>query len=239
MFCFNPMPRYSLSIHRSLAIIFLFASAVAHSGELAETAVGWAASYPAGSIQSVDAADRALQEADRERRRIQERLTTEEQACFDLFFANACRDKATERRRVALAAVRTVEVQANAFKRMARVAERDKVLEEKSAAQQVDSRLAVPSEGALMEAAPPIVESTAQLPVESVDKSIHGSGRASGLSSPSAPRVRTTSGEDRSSQIAAYEKKVREAEEHKREVARRKAEKVAKRSAKQAPVQGE
>ncbi|WP_334187682.1 hypothetical protein [Noviherbaspirillum sp.] len=229
------MPRYSLSIHRSLAVICLFASALAHSGESADTVAGWAASYPAGSIQSLETADRALQEADRERARIQERFTSEEQACFDLFFANACRDKATERRRVALSAVRMVEVQANAFKRRARVAERDKVLEEKSAAQQAESVRAVPSEGAMMEAPLPTAETTAQPSIEFADKPVPGSGRTGRLSSTSA-RARTTSGEDRSSQIAAYEKKVREAEEHKREVAQRKAEKEAKRRAKHGAV---
>ncbi|HEV2612363.1 MAG TPA: hypothetical protein VGU61_19025 [Noviherbaspirillum sp.] len=228
------MHRYKRYINCGLAVLCVVASTAVHSAESAEPAAGWAANYPSGSIKSLDAADRALQEASQERARIQERFISEEQACFGLFFANACRDKAAERRRVALSAARAVEVQANAFKRKARVAERDKVLEEKSAAQQMEIHRPTPPDGALVDVAIPPSETTAQPSVDSVDK--RGDGEAAVQRSSTPTRAKMTHGEDRSRQIAAYEKKVREAEEHKREVAQRKAEKQAKRQGKQTPA---
>lgn len=229
------MRRFSHHISLSLALLCAFAGPAAHSGEAADPAVAWAASHSAGSINSPDAADLALQEASHERAGIEQRFLSEEQACFDLFFANACRDKAAERRRVALSAVRKVEVQANAFKRKARVAERDKVLAEKSATQQKEELLALPADAALVEAAIPPVEGSAQLPPEAAGTPVNNGASGARISAAST-RAKMTKGEDRSSQIAAYERKVREAEEHKREVARRKAEKEAKRRSKQTPV---
>lgn len=228
------MHRFKRYINRCLAVLCVFASTTVHSGESSEPSVGRAAGDPSGTIRSLEAADRALHEASQERARIQERFTSEEQACFDLFFANACRDKAAERRRMALSTLRATEVQANSFKRKARVAERDKVLEEKGAGQQAEVHRPTPSDGALVDVAIPPSETTAQPSVDPVDK--RGDGGPAVQRSSTSAQAKMTHGEDRSRQIAAYEKKVREAEAHKREVARRKAEKQAKRQGKQTPA---
>src|SRR5689334_5462322 len=68
--------------------------------------------HPPGSIQSIDAADQALAEAGQERAAIEARFELDERACYPKFFVTLCVDDAKERRRVALAQVHAVEVEA-------------------------------------------------------------------------------------------------------------------------------
>jgi colicin import membrane protein len=97
----------------------------------ADAVADLAGRHPAGSIDSVASADAALAEVSRERALVEAEHVRSEQACTPVFFMTRCLDKAKERRRAALARLRPIEIEANAFKRRDRVVERDRLLEEK------------------------------------------------------------------------------------------------------------
>jgi len=87
--------------------------------------------YPAGSIQSIEVADQALEEVSRARAGTEALFAEDERACYSKFFATSCLQNAKERRRYALAQLRRIEVEAGGFKRHARVLARDRDLAEK------------------------------------------------------------------------------------------------------------
>lgn len=89
--------------------------------------------YPAGSIQSQEAASSALEMVAAARANIEARYKVDQRICRPKFFTTSCLNKATERRRVDLLAVKPVEIEANAYIRHARVLERDSRLAEKAA----------------------------------------------------------------------------------------------------------
>lgn len=91
------------------------------------------ARYPAGSIVSVDQANRALADVKRGRAEIEARLKSEQKACYNTFLANKCVAEAKDRRRIALAEIKPIQIQADKFKRHEAVVKRDKALAEKRA----------------------------------------------------------------------------------------------------------
>jgi len=205
------------------------------------TSAGIVERYPPGSIRSVEHADRALTDVQQERARVEAEYTNEERACYPKFFVTSCVDAAKERRRHALAQIQQVEVEANAFKRRARVEERDKALAEK-----------VPKAAPIIK---PPKEAKGPKDGEAAVKENQASGEQSPIRSDGPkPASRGTATPDRAAQhnakleklkereaadtqkraenVAAFERKAREAEQRQREVAEKKAEKERKRSAK-------
>ncbi len=89
------------------------------------------ASASANTINSVERADEVIRDVARQRTAIAEQYRNDQQACATVFLMTRCLDAARERRRAALGNLREPEIEANAFKRRARVAERDQALEEK------------------------------------------------------------------------------------------------------------
>ncbi len=89
--------------------------------------------YPAGSIQSQEAASSALQMVTAARANIEARYKMDQRVCYPKFFTTSCLNKATEHRRVDLLSLKPVEIEANAYIRQARVVERDRRLAEKAA----------------------------------------------------------------------------------------------------------
>lgn len=89
--------------------------------------------YPTGSIKSQETAASALEMVTTARANIEARYKVDQRLCYPKFFTTSCLDKATERRRVELLLVKSVEVEANAYLRQARVVERDRRLAEKAA----------------------------------------------------------------------------------------------------------
>jgi len=87
--------------------------------------------YPSGSIQSVDVANKALQDVEAQRNALDKKYSAEQHECYSKFFATDCLDAAKERHRVGTEKVHKVEVEANAFIRSDRVVQRDKNLAEK------------------------------------------------------------------------------------------------------------
>lgn len=242
------IPRMSASLYVSMAIavlMFSFSQTVAaqdspvrKQNSSDSNAAGIVDRYPPGSIGSVEVADQALLEVQRERSRAEEKFADDERRCYPKFFVTSCMDAAKEERRHALAQVRQVEVEANAFKRRARVEERDKALAEK--ASKPAPIIRPPKE-------PQESVSSAKKNDAASAENAERSGE-SGRTGPSAPTTdraaqhnekikklkerEAADAQKRAENVAAFEKKAREAEERQREVAARKAEKERKRAEK-------
>jgi colicin import membrane protein len=202
--------------------------------------------YPSGSIQSVKTADQALADVQQQRSSVEAGFADEERACYKKFFVTSCVDAAKEVRRRALVELQQVEIEANAFKRRARVEERDKALADKAPQ------------------AAPIVRPVKAPKNNDVAKEKNKTSPAqrspSDSDKPDGPKRtgQSTSGSDRVAQhnakleklkaeeaagaqkraenVAAFEKKARDAEERQREVAAKKAEKERNRAVKTSPT---
>ena len=178
--------------------------------------------YPAGSIQSNDQAVEALRQVHVARSKIQTEFAEDERICHREFFANVCLSEAKERRRRASARVRNIELEANQYKRQLRVMERDKVLAEKRAADEADEAT---TEVAAKDSAP---QSPTSTEVKSDTKSatrkavvsrrvIQHQAKLNNLQA-----TELAEEEKRAQNVAAYEKKVRDAEARQRYIAEKK-----------------
>ncbi|RJG05875.1 hypothetical protein D3870_07465 [Noviherbaspirillum cavernae] len=238
-----PMSGFSLAVYVSCALVAIltlgtapaFAQDAAVSGNAqvaTSVSVALPARYPAGSIDSVQMAERALEETSRERSAIEARFATEESACHQKFFTNACIDAAKERRRLAIKQVRPIEIEANTFKRQMRVTERDQALAEKAAQEEQErpQRLKQQQENeaaAAQQAAAKANEPQRVEPKEPVSdqRTAQHEARMRQLQAKEAANA-----QKRADNVAEYEAKVREAEERQRSVATKKLEKEQKRA---------
>jgi hypothetical protein len=98
--------------------------------------------YPKGSINSMEAADRALAEAEKARAVSDAQYEAEQRECYAKFFATACLDDAKERHHGESIGIRQVELEASAFKRRARVQEREEAMKEREAKQAAEPPVA-------------------------------------------------------------------------------------------------
>ncbi|MES2831196.1 MAG: hypothetical protein V4695_04305 [Pseudomonadota bacterium] len=181
-----------------------------------------AALYPTDSIRSVVMADAALREIKRQRSLIDAQYSKQEEACLPTFFTNNCLDNARERRRLSLALIRPIELEANAFKRRARVEERDRELATKQLKPQKDAGNDAPTDMAQ-------------------DGSVNGR-RGQELVRREAPALRPTkapvsksqdlNAADEQRRTAAYDKKLADSLKRQKAVAARKAAAEQKRSRK-------
>ena len=87
--------------------------------------------YPAGSINAVAAARTALTDVDVVRKAVEQRFAEGRADCMNKFFMTRCVDESKEIRRAALHSIRKVEVEANAFLRKDRAAERERTIAER------------------------------------------------------------------------------------------------------------
>jgi colicin import membrane protein len=188
--------------------------------------------YPAGSIQSVDAADHALAAVLKERSAIEAQFVARERACYPKFFTTACLNAAQEHRRSALAEIRVVEVEANAFKRRAKVAQRDKDLEDKRVEVEAEAEATKRAQQRQDKeiAAAKKMEDGTQKAKKSPDRMTQHQEKLKRMQAEEAANA-----QKRANNVAAHEKKVRDAEARQREVAAKKEEKERKRMA-QVPV---
>jgi len=130
-------------IRLALTLYALIMSAVLATSALAAETLERALSrrFPQGSITSVTAARQALAELDAARREAEQMFDDERLRCYDKFFTASCLSEAKEIRRLALSSIRKVEVEANAFLRKEKAAERDREIAERQ------GRAARPLEG--------------------------------------------------------------------------------------------
>lgn len=188
---------------------------------------GLTARYPSGSIQSTDTANRALLDVERQRAMLEQKYAAEQHICYSKFLATSCLDAAKESRRLALARIRKVEVEANSFIRGARVVERDKHLAEKRATE--TSNPPNPpkpvTEPPAKQAAQPAAEGAAngEQRVIKHDAKLRRQQRAE-----------QDDAQKRAEDVAAFDKKASDAAVRQRDVAAKKAEKERQAAAKAA-----
>lgn len=80
---------------------------------------------------SVEQADARLLQVKKDREAVEAEFSASETICYQKFFVNNCIDKAKEQRRLRLAELRSVEVEASHFKRQNAVEVRDRELEDR------------------------------------------------------------------------------------------------------------
>lgn len=198
------------------------------------------ARYPTGSISSAEMAERAVAEVGKARARIEAQFEADQRACYEKFFANECIDNAKERRRHALAQVRPIEVEANAFQRRERVAERDKALADRNAKREQEEAQRLKQQQENESIAAKKTEDMARKTAQA-----EANARNAGPSRRQAEhdaKLRELEAQDRADaqkradNVAAYERKVKEAEAHRRDVEAKKKEKEQERAARQSPL---
>jgi len=191
------------------------------------TPEGLAAKYPSGSIQTQESADQALREVDQQRAAVEQKFAVQQHECYSKFFATDCLDAAKEERRVALAQIRKVEVDANSYVRSARVVERDRNLAEKRA------RDAANPPKPLTDVAPkPASQSAPHDPSEGTRRIAEHDAKVKAQQQEEEARA-----PERAAKVEAYNKKVAEAEQRQRDVAQKKAEKKKEAEDKAAKAQ--
>lgn len=189
--------------------------------------------YPAGSIQSAETADAALEEVSRARSGVEASFAAEEQACYPKFFITSCVEQARERRRLALQPLRKIELEANTFKRRERVSKRDDAAAERQAKAQAEEaeRAQIKKEskdlGPMQEQAAGDVQPNVQM--TNSERSAQHEAKLDRLQQEESKNV-----EKRSANALAYEKKQQAAQERQKKVAERKAKKEAERRTKSA-----
>jgi colicin import membrane protein len=169
------------------------------------------------NFETVEQADAAIRDVKEKRREIEIRNAQDLQGCASIFFTTRCVDLANERRRSELALLRPIEIDANTFKRQARVTARDKNLDEQrlKIEQETNSR---PRE--LKTAKPQPVSAVPRATASSTSKQI----KPPSIVDPSKLEQNR----------AAFDKKARDAAEHQKAVVERKADKERDRLAKKA-----
>lgn len=220
----------SRGFHACFVAGLLLAGGVAAGQDVAPVAAsaatpeGLIARYPSGSIQSSETANRALSEIEQQRALLNQTYAAEQQECFAKFFATSCADAAKERRRVALAKIRKIEVEADAFLRADRVVQRDRKLAEKRA-----SDAANPPKPLAELPVKPATQSSADKEKENRERI---ADREAKLKQKQQDEINDAP--KHAEAAAAYKKKVQDAEARQRDVAAKKAEKARQAAAKAA-----
>lgn len=218
----------------AVSAVLLAPDALAQQGPVsAEASV--IARYPSGSIHAVDAAELALVEVSKERAEVEHRFVTEKNACLSRFFASSCEEHAKEQRRKTLEELKAVEVEANAFKRQARVDERDRALEEKRVQDEKDRQERArqqeesPRTQRPADSAPKDNMTTAQTEAMASERIAKHDAKLKRIEADEAANA-----QKRAENISAYQKKVLDAQAHQKEVEKKKAEKERDRAKQQA-----
>jgi colicin import membrane protein len=214
-----------------------------HSEALAATAlsdsVGVVERFPSGSISSDELADHALSDVEAERSALERRYAAEEQECYGRFFASNCLETAKERRRASLTKLRPIEVEANTFKRRARVAERDAVLRERQAsAEAAETTRRADAETKTMptESGESVAAPSRQSEAPASTSKISASARIARHDAKlkRAQDEEAAEAKKRAESTAAFARKREESQARQRELESKKQEKVREREAKQA-----
>jgi colicin import membrane protein len=95
---------------------------------VAEPATELTARYPLETLTTVEISNKALTDVADAKAEVAARDLEQRRVCYTKFFVNHCLDAAKEQRRLALKAIRPVDITANAFLRKDRADERDKAL---------------------------------------------------------------------------------------------------------------
>jgi hypothetical protein len=195
------------------------------------------ARHPADSIQSAETASSALKDVEQARAAIEARYQREQRACYPKFFTTACLDKVAERRRQDLAAVRTIEVEANAYIRKAKVIERDRKLAEKAAQSEADAaqrqQQATRHDEVLRDKSLTDQREAANRETQRQKRAdTAAQKRADHAARERARQAHAAQdAKDRAENVARYSKKVADAQARQKEVAKKKAQRERQRAA--------
>lgn len=110
------------------ALVLTMSLSLAYAGDASQQL---AERYPPGSIETTEKAEAALDDVATTRADVDRLYSNQRIACFDRFFATVCTNEVREKRRAAFTAIRKIEVEANAFLRKEKAAERDRALAER------------------------------------------------------------------------------------------------------------
>jgi colicin import membrane protein len=213
------------------------AEAMPSSGPALPSSASIASRFPAGSIRSELLADQALAAAQKERAGIEARYVAEQRACYERFFVTSCMEAVRERHHAALEQVRPIEIEAEKFKRQQRVAERDKALAEKRAQEAAEAPERAERQRENERAnAEKAAERTQQAAEAQASEKEHAANTAR-RTAENQERLQRANAEaagdaqKRAENTAAYEKKVRDAQEHQKDVeANKKAKEQARKN---------
>jgi len=123
-----PMAVMVTTLITALMTAGLLAPRAAHAETLEQALVK---RFPPGAITSAVSEREALANIDAARREAEQTFSVERTRCYDKFFTSSCLSEAKDTRRIALSNIRKVEVEANAFLRKEKAAERDRVIAER------------------------------------------------------------------------------------------------------------
>jgi hypothetical protein len=169
---------------------------------------------------SVAEADQRLAAVATERAAIEARFVERERTCYQKFFVNRCLDEAKERHRTALATQHAIEVDAERFKRQAKVDERDRAMAEADAKYREDeARLAAKPPAAPHE----VTEAPPPRPSPVLERGAKHDAKIK-----QEQKQEAADAARRAANVRAYEARKKESEEHQRKVKERLAEKRAK-----------
>ncbi|MGV8899793.1 MAG: hypothetical protein ACOH2B_11210 [Burkholderiaceae bacterium] len=194
------------------------------------------ARYPPGSIATGDVAETALEQVATENTRIELEYAQAEQACREQFFVSACRDTAKERRRAALESIRPLKIEAETLIRRMRVADRDQALTEKHMEKAAE---AIQFEQDALKKTQEIAQKQARNAEKDRERSqktdLHVQDDRSRIVDHQVRQTRmqrevTADAQKRAANVAAYDKKIREAQAHQRDIAAKKIEKDRNRT---------
>jgi hypothetical protein len=211
-------------------------------GALAQDEINdWSAQHVPGSIQSVEAADEVLHDIEGARQKIERSYAVEQHACYDRFFVSSCLSRAAERRRLALQQIRPAEIEANVYKRRAKVEERDKNLaEQRLRDQQEAAQRAQQQRDKEISTAAKVEQNAREAQAAAANSRAHA-GEAQKRDAEHAARLQKNQAAEaanagqRAQNIADFEKKRQDAEARQREIAAKKAEKQRQNAVKPGP----
>jgi colicin import membrane protein len=171
----------------------------------------------AAPSQSVADADRKLALAQQQRAGAEAAFAASEQVCNAKFLVNRCMDGAREKRRTTLAALRVIEVEAERFKRQAKVDERDQAL--------ARSEEEYKANEAKLAAEPPAPPHQAAAP--RAPKPVANTQAAQAAKMKKREADDQAGAARRAASVAAYEKRKRESAERQRKIEEKKKAKLS------------
>lgn len=227
---------YPLNTHRMLpplmhrfllcALLALFAcSAVAQ-----DAGAELSARFPAGSIATVEAAESARQQAASENARIERQYAQDGLACDTAFFVNSCRDKVKEHRRAAVEPVRRVQIEADTVMRRIQAAGKDQALADRRLQRAAETVRNEPhAQQRAQETAQARAEKNSQRMRNEQAQAQHAGAAGQQVGQQHQLTQTAAEAQKRAANVAAYDRKIRKAQAHQRDIAARQAEKDRER----------
>jgi colicin import membrane protein len=189
--------------------------------------------YPPGTIKDPDRAEAALADITVQQEWLDTRYINDQRACYPKFFTTDCLEAARELHRSTSAALRPVEVEANAFLRRYKVQQRDLALTQRRDEDEADrmrrERAQKDRETKLTNNAADKARKAGQPAALPDDRVVRHEERLRKDREDDAANAGK-----RAANVAAFEKKKLESEQRQREVATKKAEKDRERAQKAA-----